>query len=378
MKDSETLSRSILSGRHRPRRREVLQALTLAGAGLAWGRQPNSSLAKGAGRGIKLGFDNFSIRAFGWKASQLLEYAASVRVDTVLFSDLDVYESHQDHYLADLRRKASDLGIGIQAGTGSVCPSSKTFVNRFGSAEEHLALAIRVAKAVGSPVARCYLGNAGDRQVDGGIESHIRNVIKVFRAVRSQALDSGVKIAIENHAGDMQAWEVVTLIEEAGKEFVGATLDSGNATWALEDPLQNLEVLGPYALTTGIRDSMVWETPEGCMVQWTAMGEGLVDFRAYLDRFAKLCPNVSVQLEIISGFARPYPYLKPEFWKPYPKARAHEFARFVALAKQGKPLRPFQPPAGGDAKQAEREYQKAELERSLKYCREVLGLGLKS
>jgi hypothetical protein len=30
-----------------------------------------------------------------------------------------------------------------------------------------------------------------------------------------------------------------------------------------------------------------------------------------------------------------------------------------------------------DRKLAEQEYQKAELERSLKYCREVLGLGVK-
>lgn len=28
---------------------------------------------------------------------------------------------------------------------------------------------------------------------------------------------------------------------------VGATMDSGNATWTLEDPLSNLEILGPYA-----------------------------------------------------------------------------------------------------------------------------------
>ena len=48
---------------------------------------------------IKLGFDNFSIRALGWKAPQLLDYAAALKVDVVLFSDLDVYESHSDAYL---------------------------------------------------------------------------------------------------------------------------------------------------------------------------------------------------------------------------------------------------------------------------------------
>ena len=327
---------------------------------------------------IKLGFDNFSIRALGWKAPQLLDYASSLGVDTVLLSDLDVYESHEQAYLTGIRSRASDLGIEIHAGTGSICPSSKSFSNRFGSADEHLALTIRVAKALGSPVARCYLGVGDDRKAEGGIEGHIKKTVQVCKSARAQALDSGVKIAVENHAGDMQAWELVTLIEEAGRDYVGATLDSGNATWTLEDPLSNLEILGPYAVTTGIRDSAVWENADGAVVQWTAMGEGNVDFKRFIERFAQLCPGVPIQLEIISGSPRALPYLKEEFWKPYPKARAGEFARFVALAKRGKPIERFKLPEGEDRKAAEQRFQKSELERSIKYCKEVLGLGLKA
>ncbi|MCI0664035.1 MAG: sugar phosphate isomerase/epimerase, partial [Acidobacteria bacterium] len=251
-------------------------------------------------RRLKLGFDNFSIRAMGWKAPQLLDYAAMLKVDTVLFSDLDVYENHNDSYLKEIKKKADDLGIEVQAGTGSICPSAKSFSPRFGAADEHLALAIRVAKTLGSAVVRCYQGTADDRKLPGGLEERWKDTIKVCKSVRSRAIDAGVKIAIENHAGDMQAWELVNLIEECGRDYVGATLDSGNATWTLEDPLRNLEVLGPYAVTTGIRDSAVWENAEGAVVQWTAMGEGQVDWQKYFDRFLDLCPGVPVQLEIIS------------------------------------------------------------------------------
>ena len=341
-----------------------------AGAGLAIASQL-------VPRKIQLGFDNFSIRAVGWKAPQLLDYAASLRLDTVLFSDLDVYESHSDAYLKDIKKKAADLGLEIQAGTGGICPSSTYFKNRFGTAEEHLTLAIRIARTLGSPVVRCYLGSSEDRKSEGGIDVHIKNTVEVCKRVRSLALDSGVKIAIENHSGDMQAWELVTLIEAAGRDYVGATMDSGNATWTLEDPLVNLEILGPYAVTTGIRDSAVWENADGAVVQWAAMGDGIVDFKAYIERFAQLCPNVPVQLEIISGSPRSFPYLKDSFWKPYLKVRANEFARFVALAKQGKPIEPFKP-ALGDRKQADQQFQKSQLERSIRYCKEVLGLGLKN
>ncbi|MBO0799441.1 MAG: sugar phosphate isomerase/epimerase [Blastocatellia bacterium] len=328
-------------------------------------------------RGIKLGFDNFSIRALGWKAPQLLDYAARLKVDTILLSDLDVYESHDESYLKEIRKKADDLGIEIHAGTGSICPSAKSFSTRFGTAEEHLSLAIRVAETLGSPVVRCYQGTADDRKQPGGLEARYKDTIKVCQAVRSRAIDAGVKIAIENHAGDMQAWELVNLIESCGRDFVGATLDSGNTTWTLEDPFRNLEVLGPYALTTGIRDSAVWENADGAIVQWTAIGEGQVDWQKYFDRFAELCPGVPAQLEIISSLQRPVQYLKDDFWKSYQDIRAYEFTRFTAMARSGKPREPFKLPEGNDRKPAEQEYQKAELEKSIKYSREVLGLGLK-
>ncbi|MDX2034299.1 MAG: sugar phosphate isomerase/epimerase [Blastocatellia bacterium] len=328
-------------------------------------------------RNLKLGFDNFSVRAMGWKAPQLLDYAARLKVDTILFSDLDVYENHSESYLLGIRKRAEDLGIEVQVGTGSICPSAKSFNNRFGTAEEHLALLIRVAKTMGSRVARCYQGTADDRKLPGGLEARWKDTIRVCKAVRSQALDAGVKLAIENHAGDMQAWELAQLIEACGRVYVGATLDSGNATWTLEDPMRNLELLGPYAASTGMRDSMIWEDKDGAVVQWTAMGEGLVDWPAYFDRYAALCPGVPVILEIISGFNRAYPYQQPDFWKFYGDLRAQEFLGFTALARRGTPRAAWQPPAGADRKTAEQEYQRAELERSLKYCRETLGLGLK-
>src|SRR5712691_1729949 len=97
----------------------------------------------------------------------------------------------------------------------------------------------------------------------------------------------------------------------------------------MEEPLASLDKLGPYVLSTGIRDSMVWEDADGAKVQWTAMGEGLVDWKTYFEKFAALCPSVPVNLEIISGSARPIPYLRDDFWKAWPKAKASDLARFL-------------------------------------------------
>jgi len=355
-------------------RRDFLKSVGAMGASLAMSSkvlaQNDSAPPK---RKIKLGLDNFAVRAMNWKAHALLDYAASLKLDSLFITDLDAFENHEPGYLKEVKAKADDLGIAVFLGTWSICPTSKTFKNKWGTAEEHLALGIRMAKALGSPAIRVVLGSGEDRKTEGGIEARIADTVKVCKACRSQAVEAGVKVAIENHAGDMQAWELVTLIEAAGKDYVGANMDSGNACWTMEDPLENLLTLAPYVLTTSLRDSMIWESENGAKVQWTAMGEGCVDLKTYFARFVELCPNVAVNIETISGFARELPYLKPEFWSVWPKAKASDFARFVALAKRGKAI----PSHRSANPQEEQEYQKGELERSIKYCKEVLGLGLK-
>src|SRR5436190_175720 len=71
---------------------------------------------------LELGFDNFSVRALGWKAPAIIDYAAEQKVDCLLMSDLDVYEKHDDAYLKDLAKRAADKGLKLYAGTGGICP----------------------------------------------------------------------------------------------------------------------------------------------------------------------------------------------------------------------------------------------------------------
>ena len=358
-----------------PNRRDFLKTLGAVGAGVAMAPAVFATGETATTKTkIKLGLDNFAVRAMNWKAAALLDYAASLKLDSLFITDLDAFENHEPAYLREVKAKAEGLGIGIHLGSWSICPSAKWFKNKWGTAEEHLALGIRVAKDLGSPIIRVVLGGYEERKGAGGIEARIAETVKVILSCRTRALEAGVKIAIENHAGDMQAWELVTLIEAAGKDYVGANVDSGNACWTLEDPVASLLTLAPYALSTSLRDSMVWESENGAMVQWTAMGEGCVDWKTYFAKFSELCPQVPVHIETISGGPREFAYLKADFWNEFPKARASEFAKFVTLAKRGKPLPSRK---SGDAK-VEQEFQKGELERSIRFCKETLGLGLKT
>ena len=167
---------------------------------------------------------------------------------------------------------------------------------------------------------RCYMGSSDDRLGPLPIEALMETTIKLFRSVKSEATDLGVKIAIENHSGDMQARETRTVIEESGKDFVGSCLDTGNPIWAIEDPFLTLEILAPYAVTTHVRDSIVFETPHGAAGQWVAMGDGILDLPRFVAEFRKRCPQSTMQLEIITGRPpRPLNYLDADFLEGLPQ-----------------------------------------------------------
>ena len=192
---------------------------------------------------------------------------------------------------------------------------------------------------------------------------------------RADALKAGLKIAIENHGGDLHSWECRQLIEAAGTDFVGCNFDSGNAAWTLEDPMDALETLGPVTICSSLRDNMVWATPEGAAVQWTAAGDGLIDWKALAARWAQLCPQVPIMIETISGAQRAFPYKQPDFWKHYDR-RPEKLAKFEALAARGRPLTAFKAPAGTEGKTVTQEFQKAEIAKSIAYLRREIGLGL--
>ena len=169
-----------------------------------------------------MGFDNFSIRALGWKADRLIEYADRQKVDSLLFSDLQVYESHDEKYLREIGEEARTKDLILHAGTGGICPTSQSFKDTFGSADEHLQLLLKVAHGVGSKVARCYLGSMKDRKGPGGIERHVESTLVALKRIRPLALDLGIRLAIENHAGDLHSRELKELVERAGPILLGS------------------------------------------------------------------------------------------------------------------------------------------------------------
>lgn len=330
---------------------------------------------------MKLGLDLFSLRRQPWNIFQHLDYAHSIGLDAVMIPDPDFLERLDDAYLAQVKAHADKLGLALEFGMYSICPSSGAFSSKRGTALEQLQQMLHVAKQLGSPYLRALLGNNGDRRMANiSLRTHIDNMLDTLRAARSLALDLGIKVALENHAGDLQARELAAVIVEAGTDFVGACIDSGNPLWVAESPYVTLEHLAPHILMSHIRDSNVFEHPQGAVVQWVAMGDGTTNMPEWARLYQEKCPQTNFTLEIISSIApRVINFLEPEFWSVYQETPAWEFARFLQLVKTSSPQ--FVPTLSADWTEADPAYraalevqQRRQVEKSVLYCRNVLGI----
>ena len=317
---------------------------------------------------VRLGIDLFSIRDGQWTPFEYLDYCAKHGAEVVHFSEVRFIGGLEPDHLRKVRAHAERLNIQLEIGMKSICPSSKMFNPKEGTAEEQVTRMIQAAKIVGSPIVRSVLGSMDDRS-PVPITKHIEDMVVVLRNVRSRALDAGIKIAIENHAGDMQARELKMLVEEAGKDFVGVCLDSGNPMWTIEDPHLTLETLHPYVLTSHVRDTAVWSVPEGAAVQWVRMGDGNIGIDDYVRKYMEWCPGRALSLEIIVTEPRIFAYHNPKFWDRYRTTPAWEFERFLNLAERGTPQ--ARRPVDKNVPQPQRERE--DLEASLIVTKKLLG-----
>jgi sugar phosphate isomerase/epimerase len=349
-------------------------SLVVAGTARSAAAQAPASAAP-----LPIGMNTYCIRALRWNDLRLLDCAASLKLDAIFLQDsVDPGLMDPAHW-TEVRNRAQHLGLKLETGGAVVLPKSP---DGFQASVDLLLRNARRAKAMGSPIVRCIGASDRARLPAAPVEEHIETMIKLFRTVRPQFADMGVKAALEVHK-DFLSWEFKQIVEEAGTDVVGIYLDTGNPVFVQEHPLTAVETLAPYAVTVHLRDSVVYDHPDGVAVQWVPLGEGCIDFHEVLATVAKLCPNpdVNVHIKPITGrMPTILPIYRADYWKTYRDARASDLARFLALAKNGKPYDKYMLIEDAPGKPAEltsliQAQQKEHLERSIQYAKSELALG---
>ncbi len=181
-----------------------------------------------------------------------------------------------------------------------------------------------------------------------------------------------VKLGIENHK-DWRADELVAALKQLKSEWIGVTLDFGNSISLLEDPMEVIEKLAPYAFSTHVKDMAVEEYKDGFLLSEVPMGKGFL----VLPKIISLCrqhnPSVTLNLEMITRDPLEIPCLKDDYWAAFGEAPRSDLERTLRFVKQHKYKTPL--PRVSQLSAEERlAVEEENILECLAYSRDRLGL----
>ncbi len=182
----------------------------------------------------------------------------------------------------------------------------------------------------------------------------------------------GVKLAVENHK-DWRADELAALIKQIGSEAVGVTLDFGNSIALLEKPMEVVNTLAPFVLSTHVKDMGVREYDDGFLLSEVPLGEGMLDLPEMVRICKKHNPNVNFSLEMITRDPLKIPVLTEAYWPAMEVVPAEDVAVTLRMVRQNKFKTEL--PAVAQLSPEERlAVEEQNILESLKYSRSTMGL----
>jgi sugar phosphate isomerase/epimerase len=246
-----------------------------------------------------------------------------------LHLDDGVLENLEESHLKEIRAAAEERKLYLEYNFSMDLGGQEIGI------QHDLAEAIATAKLLGSDIVKVSMDLIRPRPVAASrfhpdVMAQIKSVASQLKEMAPVAETAGVKIAVENHC-DSFSEEILWLLDQVGKPVVGACIDTVNALMVMEDPMQAIANLAPRAFTNHFKDDRIEFKRHGFKLTGTAVGDGDIDIkRAYEIIKAKSSMNrinIETEMEI--------------------------------------PL---------DDMQTALRLEKETVERSIKYCREVLGI----
>ena len=132
------------------------------------------------------------------------------------------------------------------------------------------------------------------------IIEQMEEVADLLAAAAPLAADHGIRLAVENHC-DCFSEEILWLLDRVDSPMVGACIDTVNGLHVTEDPMAAIERLTPRAFTNHFRDDRIEFQRWGFKLVGTAVGEGDIDMRRayelFRDRSCMDRINIETELE---------------------------------------------------------------------------------
>ena len=167
------------------------------------------------------------------------------------------------------------------------------------------------------------------------IEEFKKNSVAALKMAEPIAKKLGVKLAVENHK-DWRADELAALIKQIGSDHVGVTLDFGNSIALLEKPMEVVNTLAPFVLSTHVKDMGVREYEDGFLLSEVPLGEGILDLPEIVRICKKHNPDVNFSLEMITRDPLEIPVLTEAYWPAMQLVPAEDVADTLRMVRKNK------------------------------------------
>jgi len=267
---------------------------------------------------------------------------------------------------AELRRQAEKYGMFVEAILNF--PSRPEEVDRF---EEQ----VKIARAAGASLARTAI-LPGRRYEQFKSFAEFRQAeqraVQVLQTIEPVLARHQLRLAVENHK-DQRVPEKLAMLKHLSSQWVGVCADFINNLALLEDPLETLRALAPWAITAHLKDATVREYQDGFLLADAALGEGFLDLPAMVRLLRQANPSIRFGLEIITRDALKVPVKTEAYWSTFegvPRSALAPVLQLVRARSSPAPLAEISKlPV---AEQMALEHQR--VERSLRYAREKLSL----
>ncbi|MGD8342102.1 MAG: TIM barrel protein [Desulfobacterales bacterium] len=210
---------------------------------------------------------------------ELLDQAVDWGLDGLHLDD-GVLENLEPAYLKEVSAAAQDRDLYLEYNF------SMDIGNQGIGIQHDLAEAIATAQALGADIVKVSMDLIRPRPVAASrfhpdVMDQIKSVASRLKQMIPAAVDADVKIAVENHC-DTFSEEILWLLDRVDHPQVGACIDTVNAFMVMEDPMVAIENLAPRAYTNHFRDDRIEFQRYGCKLTGTAVGDGDIDMkRAY-------------------------------------------------------------------------------------------------
>ncbi len=284
----------------------------------------------------RIGFDRYTIEHRGYSPEETLRFARERGFDGVQFLDATTIDEALDFgALSRFRQMADELGLYIEVGLPT--PNPGRWARDWGrepSVEEVVAVLapqIEALAVLGCRHARIYVGDRHDRfRGDLTWEEQLSGSLEVIQALTPRLIAQGIRLAIETHA-DLTADELLGLVARMDPAVAGITLDTGNLTMRLDDPLSAARRLAPWVVATHIKDMVLAFTPRGLCWQARPVGSGILPMPDILAAVLRAQPDLRLSIEL---HPRIYdlPIYDPRWLSFFPGLRPDALASVVRLA----------------------------------------------